>query len=177
MADVQSIIPAVWTSKDTDSGTDGAVFLGIGGREFRLDSKYNTLNPGDAFAGTVGLDSQVKNPSLNDPRTPYVLRSQDLGYFPTYLRLEGDDHWKIAFALVLVRSGPDAANLQFTNWFSSHVGSVNGHGGLWLGPRAGKCLFLRQSSKTIVIKQLKAAKLLDAAKPFLSPPRAPRRRK
>lgn len=171
MADVQTIYPIVMTSKDTDSGTDGAVFLGIGGREFRLDSKYDTLHPGDALNASIGVQSQVKNPTLNDPRTPYVLRSQDLGYFPTYLRLEGDDHWKIAHALVIVDSGP------VTNWFSADIPSVDGHGGLWLGPRSGKCLYLRQSSKTIVIKRLKSAKLLDLAKPFLSPPRTPRRRK
>jgi hypothetical protein len=177
MANVQSIVPAVWTSTAADSGTDGDVYLGIGGREFHLDSPSDDFERGNAANTTVGVNSQVNNPSMNDPRTPYVLRTQDLDLFPVYLRLEGSDHWKVSFALVLVFSGPNASSMAVTDWFSADVGYDGGQGGLWLGPHAGRWLYLRRSTRALVTKQLRAAKLLDAAKPFLSPPLRPSRRK
>ena len=173
MATVFSITPLVWTSEDSNSDTDGTVYLGIGGREFRLDSPRDDFERGDAANTTVGKFNQVNNPEMNNPRTPLTLKTETLDLFPVYLRLEGDDHWKPWNALVWVLSGPNEDNLSVTDWFVADIDSTleNGvlKGGLWLGPEAGRWLFLRRGNSGDLRRTLRSdAKLLKEAEQQLA---------
>lgn len=173
MSTVFSITPLVWTSEDSNSGTDGSVYMGIGGREFRLDSPRDDFERGNAANTTVGKFSQVKNKEMNDPRTPLTLTTETLDLFPVYLRVDGDDRWKAWNALIWVLSGPDENNLSVTDWFVADIASTleDGvlRGGLWLGPEAGRWLFLRRGNSGDLDRVLQSdPKLLKEAEEVLA---------
>jgi hypothetical protein len=139
MAQVQAIFPIVWTSDSSDAGTDGDVYLGFGGREFRLDSPRDDFRRGYPINLAVGAISQVSNPTMNDPRGPYIMLSEHVDLFPVYLRLEGNDHWKVAMAFVVAYSGADSSTMQPTNHYYADLPPYgDGKGGLWLGPEGGQ---------------------------------------
>jgi hypothetical protein len=161
MANVQSIISYIFTSKVSDSGTDGDVYLGIGGREFYLDTPNDDYETGSGVNATVGVNSTVSNAADNDPRTPLQLRTQDLGNTPVYLRLRSSDHWKVSFAAVFVYAGPDAASMQLADRYYTPVPFTGDNGGIWLGPRAGEWLYLRRTRQSILDAELRKAKLLE----------------
>lgn len=160
MSNVYAITPLVWTSEDNNAGTDSSVYMGIGGREFRLDTQRDDWERGNASNTSVGRFSQVNNAADNDPRHPLMIRTETLDLFPVYLRLEGDDHWKPWNALIWVYSGPDEDHLEVTDWFVADIDSSieNGvlKGGLWLGPNSGRWLYLRRGNRVDVQRILKA---------------------
>ena len=69
MARVFSVTPLVWTSEDSDAGTDGSVYLGIGGREFKLDSPRDDFERGHASAPSTAarvarVDAEIAGAEL-----------------------------------------------------------------------------------------------------------------
>jgi hypothetical protein len=114
---------------------------------------------------------------MNDPRSPYPLRTQALDSFPVYLRIDGGDHWKISFGAVFVYSGPDAASMQLSDRYYTPFPYTGVNGGLWLGPKAGKWLHLRRSGEAELNRLLLKAELLEAVKKMLPGTSPPRRRK
>ena len=183
MADIQSIRSYIWTSTDDNSGTDGDVYLGIGGREFCLDTPHDDFEAGRAVTAVVGADTTgngVSNAAMNDPRTPYQLRTQSLDRFPVYLRIDGNDHWKVSFAAIFVYAGPHPAIMQLTDRFYTPFAYTGEQGGIWLGPRAGKWLHLVRAVERDMVRVLRAANLLEAVNKTLPRPlgeRSRRRRK
>ena len=132
MALINELIVSILTGDFKNAGTDDRVYLGICGREFRLDnSKNNYKRNGQDYFSLGGNDPNIKNKNRNDPREP-AIDSDDLGVYPKYIRFEGKE-W----------------NLMFANVDVAVVGSVSTSflfesvpDGIWLGHKYGKIIHL-----------------------------------
>lgn len=145
MSAINRVDAYVWTSSASDAGTDGAVFLGLGGREFRLSAarkKGFKRDRGDLFVLQPN-DPSVTNISPRDPTIPIALFSNTLSRFPSYLRHEGDDHWKLRSALCVIRREDG-----MRDFLAPRIDQNDGNsgGGLWLGPKSGRRVSLYESS-------------------------------
>jgi len=157
MALISGLLFEVITSNLSGAGTDGDIYLGIGGREFHVDSTKDDYERGswrDYILGELPFDPpddpfpeqvRVNNPQFNDPRAGFQLDTEDLGHAPVYVRFEpegDDDNWNIGFAAALV----------YTNQFFSAYLTPQRFDNLWLGHRSGKVLYLtfefRMEAKT-----------------------------
>ena len=83
-----------------NNGTLGAVYLGIGGREFRLNrlgqNDFMKNNVSQFMLGDGSHAFSVVNPDANDPKKGLPLDSADLDLYPIYLRLAGANaHWQV----------------------------------------------------------------------------------
>lgn len=92
---------------DTGSyGTDGKVYLGLGGREFRLNSGVDDFIANSAPTTFVfGLGSTVNNSPDNDPRSPFPLTTENVDKYPIYIRFEPSsdtDIWTLASVTVSI---------------------------------------------------------------------------
>jgi len=162
MADIQQIVAFTWTSTSDDAGTDGDVYLGIAGREFYLDTPEDDNEPKYGIAAVLGPAATVSEPAMNDPRSPYQLETGFLDRFPTYLRLAGDDHWKLHYAMIWVYSGADVASKQISHVYSTpFAGGGSWTNGMWLGPTAGQVLHLHLEYLRSLEDRLRKAGLLD----------------
>jgi hypothetical protein len=147
MARISGIVCQIVTGNVDGAGTDGRVYLGIGGREFRLDSTADdyekhswreyVLGAAPTEPAPAAPRTSVKNPERNDPRQGLVLDSEHLGRTPTYLRFEpqtaGDD-WDLAFAAALVYG---------EKFLTAYALPADFHN-LWLGQATGKIVHLTQ---------------------------------
>jgi hypothetical protein len=93
-----------------NNGTLGAVYLGIGGREFRLNrlaqNDFMRNNVSQFVLGDASHAFSVKNPDANDPKLGVPLDSTDLTKYPMYLRLAGANaHWQVESGTVVVTKG------------------------------------------------------------------------
>ncbi|MER7702340.1 hypothetical protein ABTX81_05510 [Kitasatospora sp. NPDC097605] len=144
MADIKKIKARVRTADVPNAGTHGWVYLGIAGREFLLNAADTSagLERGDNWTFVLGEDSNVENPSRNDPRRPQ-LDTDDLDRFPTYLRLEPDGHrpaWCLERVWVTVNPESD-----FPHTFDNpRLADFGEHRRLWLAQECGKQLFLKR---------------------------------
>ncbi len=151
MAEITRITARIVTGDLPQAGTDGLVYLGIAGREFRLQSEKNdfarhsdlTYVMGEPIPNASDNVVPVKNPQLNDPRVDYVLQSRFLDLFPVYIRFEpvGDDeplstetpNWNLELATVKALSQSNVVasyeNLSLSN-------------NLWLGRDSGQYCYL-----------------------------------
>ena len=145
MTDVTGILCQVITGIDDYAGTDGRVYLGIGGREFRLDSTEDDFNRGSDRMYVLGyvpeeLSPQmipVVNADLNSPTVGFQLDTEYFGKSPTYIRFEpqgASPDWNIAAAVVRVYVGEGRVVGGMT--------TEEGFASLWLGDASGKILFL-----------------------------------
>src|SRR3954451_16415621 len=142
MPQVTGILCQVITGNVDGAGTDGRVYLGLGGREFRLDSGANDFERGSWREYVMGLGPaepelqppqvRVLNSQQNDPRVGMPIKRLDT---PVYIRFEpagGSADWNLAFVAVLVYSPQiEVAYAPPTNFDS-----------LWLGDKYGKLLYL-----------------------------------
>ncbi len=82
MVAITRIAANIKTGDRDFAGTDGEVYLGIGGREFHLDSAANDFEQKSARTYMLGeslpSDTTVNNAAHNDPRVDYVLTSEFL---------------------------------------------------------------------------------------------------
>ena len=130
-------------------GTNGRVYLGLGGREFRLDKPGNQFQKGDVDNFIIGDGSNIENPdnvntlpvlgNNNSPRVEF----EDLANYPTYIRFEphnNGDNWNVA-----------EVNVEVIQYNDNPLGStadkktfVDLEGNVWLGERSGLFLYLVQ---------------------------------
>ena len=118
MANINTLQVEVKTgSREMASGTDGNVFLGIGGREFGLvvdaikDFQSGAI---DTFVLGEGTNTGTY-PADNDPRSPCQLVTETLSKYPTYIRFEPtrqDDRWEIDEIKVTVNPGSEQVVLS-----------------------------------------------------------------
>jgi hypothetical protein len=96
---VTTVLARIVTHDINNAGTDAHVYLGIGGREFYIDSDdefstdYDDFERGDDRTYSLGerefADTHaVLKPKENDPRSPYALDFALLDKFPVYIRTE-----------------------------------------------------------------------------------------
>jgi hypothetical protein len=150
MAAITGILCQIITSDIPNAGTDGRVYVGIGGREFRLDSEKDdyernswreyVLGRGPVEPDLPSPQIRVENPDDNDPRKGHPLHTERLLSSPVYLRFEpeGDSpNWNVDTVFVLVYQGEGS----FVGYFSLPTDFDN----VWLGDPYGKTLFLTES--------------------------------
>lgn len=150
MTHVGKITAAIKTGDLTNAPTDGRVYLGIGGREFRLQKPGDQFKRGALDTFIIGDGGNIDNPrnanelpffggTVNCPR----LEFSDLLKFPAYIRLEDDEEddkdWNVESVNVLAVKydfgapsvPPDAR---------AYKSGLQGH--IWLGKKFGKVLHL-----------------------------------
>jgi hypothetical protein len=135
MAAITTIEVSITTG---NNGTVGAVYLGIGGRELRL----NRVGTNDFMQGSISQfvlgDAShafsVGNPDANDPKKPLPLDSADLSLFPIYLRLAGaNGHWHVTAGTIKVNAGAASQSLRILPPGTQ----------ILMGPSCGEFLFVR----------------------------------
>ena len=121
MTTITRIDVRIKTGNRSRAGTDGDVYLRIGGREFYIDSEADDFEEGSDRVYTLGEGANVQSAQLNDPRSPYQLRTENLDRFPVHIRFapgdpEGlaqqDDAWDLESVTVTVNPGPAQVQYQ-----------------------------------------------------------------
>ena len=148
------------------SGSDSLVYLGIGGREFRLESKgvddyeratertYVLRTPplSEFDPANLGLglgERPVRYPTHNDPSKDYPLDSDLLGSFPVYLRyqprivggIEDPDTWVLGESEISVLVGDQVVR--------TYKGLPE-NTGLWLGLKYGLYYYYPNTPKSAI---------------------------
>ena len=137
MASINQISARIKTgNRGETAGTNGRIYLGIGGREFNL----NLLGGSDFEAGmdqTFVLGEGANSgpaPADNDPRSPHQLVTENLDKYPIYVRFEPrteDDRWDLDEISVTVN--PGSAQIGFSALGSgSHI---------WFGNKSTKIFY------------------------------------
>jgi hypothetical protein len=144
---ITGILCQIITGNVGGAGTDGRVYLGLGGREFRLDSSADDYERGSWREYILGVGPvepnlpppqvRVQNKDKNDQRLEFPLDTVNLGRSPVYIRFEPEssgDYWNLHAAAALVYAG------QFVVGYTPPVDFDN----LWMGQAMGKVLYLTQ---------------------------------
>jgi len=142
-SEITQIKVTIWTATGTNTGTSDNVFLGLGGREFRLKTEKTNFQSGQEDVFVLGIDSNVLNPDWNDPKKP-KLTTEDIEAFPVYIRKAGtlknndDDAWKV-----------ERVDVDVT-YFEYAFQRLKGSDDIWLSNTAGLVLFLKRVPKFII---------------------------
>lgn len=124
MVKVDTIFVRLRTRDEDGAGTDGDVYLGIGGREFHIDKHdRDDFERGDDATYILGERPTVPPENAIDisgfatnPKDPYVLKTENLNFFPVYIRLEKADSvsstWRLDY--VEVRVNPETDNITYS---------------------------------------------------------------
>lgn len=136
MAPINRIDAEVKTANISGAGTNSAVYLGIAGREFHLDSEDSTndFEAGDKKTYIFGDGSNVDQAQYNDPRAP-KLDTVDLDTYPTYVRSPNSD-WALEDVTVTVNPGAEDEQV-FENAALATTNDI-----LWFGATYGEILYL-----------------------------------
>lgn len=135
MSAITQIKAVIHTGDRNNAGTDGSVYLGICGREFKLGradtDDFERSSHREYFFGN---GSNVEEAKFNDPRSPQ-LDTTDTDRYPAYIRFEphGDSPaWDFDGAEVTITPG------------GTKLRRMGDGGGahLWLGQHAGKFCYL-----------------------------------
>ena len=135
MSYLNKIRVTIKTGRDAGAGTDGSVFLGLAGREFRCDSSHDDFERGSNRNYIFGDDANIQRPHDNDPRKP-PLDDADVGAFPAYIRFSqsgGSSAWLLEDAAVYIE---DEATARFV--------TPIGNNPIWLGDASGCIYYLRK---------------------------------
>ena len=113
--DITTLFVRIVTGTIHGAGTDGDVYVGIGGREFSIDSEKDDFELGQDRTYILGeipavlptnIDIvPVRYDCLNDPRNPYKLKTENLYKYPVYVRFEPEDRhdiWQLEYISVFV---------------------------------------------------------------------------
>jgi hypothetical protein len=148
---IERLLVRVETLNQSGAGTGGEVFLGIGGREFNIDSNKNNFeqNAKELFIlgdtrDRLGDWMEVRNKDRNDPRVPLPLNTGDLDKLPVYLRFEPErydstEEWGLNYVFVKVNPTIDGQNQEV---LYEALGPANVF--LWLGRNGGRYCYLHK---------------------------------
>jgi hypothetical protein len=161
---VNTIFLKLNTRPVNNAGTDGRVYLGIGGREFYVDTDTDFDEDHDDFeAGSIRtyvfgeipdfhqtpLDefqwAPANYPKDNDPRQPYPLDTDVMDKFPVYIRFEpagSSPDWCLDFVQVRVNPVGDATTGTEDKRYEALRTTTEADIYLWLGQHIGKYLAL-----------------------------------
>jgi hypothetical protein len=166
MSQVTGILCQIITGNVNNAGTDGWVYLGLGGREFRLDSTADDYERGSLREYILGRSPlepnlppfgiRVQNPQFNDPRVGFPLDTVNLPRNPVYIRFEphgGSPNWNLGFVAVLVYVGEGQFVLAYV--------PTRDFDNLWLGDPMGKILYLTDTVSGGVQRILDEQAILD----------------
>ena len=140
---VRKITVDITTSFAKGAGTEGQAFLGLGGREFRLDiDEHADFDRGDETTYEFGEGANVVHPERNDPRLGCPVTMEDVIAHPVYLRLvpkDRADDWNVASIRVRVQAGAHDV-VRYT--------ALDGaQDNIWLGIQSGTCLHLKRAAE------------------------------
>jgi hypothetical protein len=136
---ITNITAMILTYDVEDAGTDGNVYLGICGREFRCDSAKDDFERGSTgvykFGDTPGY---VTHPDANDPRNPRLDQSE-LDLYPVYLRFDqgSSDHWALELVKVWINDPIMSHPHHYERQFFPNAP-------LWMGKNAGNFCYLHK---------------------------------
>jgi hypothetical protein len=152
MADIDRLSVRFITAALSGAGTDGDVYLEIGGREFHIDSKANdyetatdrTYGLGNGL-GSGGGETTVLDKVDNDPAEPYPLTDSKIDNNPVWVRFEPDgdnDRWICQY--VSVKARDNGVTIRFYEALEpeddTDITLTFGHG-------SGKFLFLHRNQR------------------------------
>jgi serine protease len=126
------------TGNMNGAGTNGRIYLGIGGREFKLDQPGNQFEKGDSDTFTIGTGSNIENAAVNDLPTSNntespIISHLDILIFPKYIRFDpndSDDNWNV-----------EKVQVEVVDIGRTYQGPRDGN--IWLGSRSGLFLGLK----------------------------------
>ena len=140
MVEITQINLIVKTGNVLGAGTNGKIYLGIGGREFKLDKPGNQFEKGDSDTFTIGTGSNIENPNeVNSLPTPSgntnspSIEDMDIEFNPKYIRFDprdNDDNWNV-----------ENVQVEVVDIGRTYRGPRDGN--IWLGFRFGLFLGLR----------------------------------
>lgn len=137
MTIISRIDVKIITGDRPDAETNGGVYLGIGGREFRLATAGNDFARNSRQLFTLGEDANINHAADNDPRTSYALHTEELSHFPVYIRFapnDQHDQWNLEAVEVHVNPARGAGERDYD--------ALHGAEHLWLGPASGLYCYL-----------------------------------
>jgi len=168
MAKITGILCQIITGNVDGAGTDGSVYLGLGGREFRLDSSADDYEKGSWREYILGRgpvepnlpppQTRVQNKERNEPRNLFPLDTDNLNRSPVYIRFESEgsgDNWNLRFAAALVYTGSGQFFAGFT--------PPNDFQNLWMGQASGKILYLTLEWRDVEQPVIEIARRLAAS--------------
>lgn len=158
MGRVVGIACIIHTGAVAHARTDGNVYLGLGGREFGLDSpSLNDFEFGSQFIYLLGSASGYKIPGQfsvkvaqrdrNDPGLGFPIDTEAVLNLPRYIRFEpedSDDEWNLTYAEARVHIEEERLSRTILR-FSVPVfvdAKKNTFIDLWLGNQTGKIAYL-----------------------------------
>jgi hypothetical protein len=147
MAKITGILCQIITGDVSGAGTDGRVYLGLGGREFCMSSAaddYERDSWREYVMGHGPVEPNLPAPQIrvldgdqNDPRVGFRLETAELNRTPVYIRFEpvgSNANWNLSSAIALVYTG--------AGQFFASFRPPDGFDSLWLGTDYGKMLYL-----------------------------------
>jgi len=150
--EVDRIIVTIKTGNKSNGSTNGKVYLGMAGREFRLDKSGNQFQQGTEDQFIIGLGSNILNSNKNGlPNTSNTLNDSpkisfdSISEYPAYIRFEptnNNDQWNVDRVCVNVgsNSGPVADfHAQILSGINDDNIWLSEDSGLFIGLVAGAC--------------------------------------
>jgi hypothetical protein len=147
MAQINSIQLHIQTGNLSGAGTDGDVYLGLGGREFSVDTTSNDFERGAARVYILGDGANIQNAAVNDPRNPQLF-TERVANFPVYIRFQPQsrsDNWQLQRADVRFN---DSLHID---WDTVNLVENDPQKGIWLGVRSGLVVHLVNFSQEPVL--------------------------
>ena len=138
MAQINSIQLHIQTGGLSGAGTDGDVYLGLGGREFCVDTTSDDFERGAARVYVLGDGATIRNAAVNDPRNPQLF-TERVANFPVYIRFQPTtrtDNWQLQRADVRFNDSPHI------DWDTFGLVVNKSQEGIWLGVRSGLVVHL-----------------------------------
>lgn len=131
---------------DAGSSDNDAIFLGIGGREFRLNKKRKQFRQNSTDEFIIGKDYNIENQETNDlpsdgTKNSFKLEYTDLDEFPKYIRYQPNsnyDKWNVDAVSVEVHEYNKNGDTNNKRTFKSPSGS------LWLSKQSGLYIGLKE---------------------------------
>jgi hypothetical protein len=140
MVEITQINIIVKTGNVPGAGTDGKIYLGIGGREFKLDKPGNQFEKGDSDTFTIGTGSNIENsneinslPSPGGNTNSPNIEDIDIELNSKYIRFDpsdNDDNWNV-----------ENVQVEVVDIGRTYRGPRDGN--IWLGSRSGLFLGLK----------------------------------
>ena len=142
MPRIESITLHVQTGALSGAGTDGDIYLGLCGREFKIDATGDDFEKGKAREYVLGEGANIKNAEVNDPRSQELF-TERVANFPVYIRFHpesGSDNWQLQRADVRFNGS------LHIDWDTLPAVTNDPEKGIWLGVRSGLAVHLADHS-------------------------------
>jgi hypothetical protein len=142
MPQINSIQLHIQTGGLSGAGTDGDVYLGLGGREFSVDTTSDDFERGATRSYVLGEGANIQNAAVNDPRDPQLF-TERVATFPVYIRFQPrsrSDNWQLQRADVRFN---DSLHID---WDTLGLLQNDRDKGVWLGVRSGLVVHLNNFS-------------------------------